>query len=47
MFAGKQGMNIDGLGEKQIELFIELGWITDFASFYDLSQYREEILQIE
>lgn len=47
MFVGKQGMNIDGLGEKQIELFLELGFITDFASIYELSRYRDEILKLE
>lgn len=47
MFVGKQGMNIDGLGEKQIELFVERGWVTDFSSFYDLAAYKEEILKIE
>lgn len=47
MFVSKQGMNIDGLGEKQIELFLEKGWITDFASVYELGGYRDELLSIE
>jgi DNA ligase (NAD+) len=47
MFVSKQGMNIDGLGEKQIELFLEKGWITDFASVYELANYRDELLSIE
>lgn len=47
MFVSKQGMNIDGLGEKQIELFLELGWITSFASVYRLALYRHEMLTIE
>lgn len=47
MFVSKQGMNIDGLGTKQIELFLELGWITDFASVFSLSRYREEMLTLE
>ncbi len=40
-------MNIDGLGTKQIELFLELGWITDFASVFDLAKYRENFFEIE
>lgn len=47
MFVSKQGMNIDGLWTKQIELFLELGWITDFSSIFDLWQYREKFLSIE
>jgi DNA ligase (NAD+) len=47
MFVSKQWMNIDGLGTKQIELFLELGWITDFASVFWLSKYREEFFKIE
>ena len=38
-------MNIDGLGTKQIELFLELGWITDFASVFDLAKYRENFFE--
>lgn len=47
MFVGKQGMNIDGLGARQIELFLELGWITDFGSVFDLSSYREQFFTLE
>ena len=47
MFVSKQAMNIDGLGEKQIELFLELWWITDFASVFSLKKYRESLLEIE
>ena len=47
MFVSKQGMNIDGFGVKQIELFLSLGWITDFASVFRLSEYRELMLTLE
>jgi len=47
MFVGKQGMNIDGLGVKQVELFLELGWITDFASVFSLSNYQGNMLELE
>jgi DNA ligase (NAD+) len=47
MFVGKQGFNIDGLGVKQIELFLRLGWITDFVSVFHLSNYREDFLRLE
>jgi DNA ligase (NAD+) len=44
---GKQWFNIDGLGEKQVELFLELWYIQDLADVFLLKNYREEILQIE
>ncbi|MBP6981291.1 NAD-dependent DNA ligase LigA [Candidatus Gracilibacteria bacterium] len=47
MFVSKQGLNIDGLGTKQIELFLEKGWITDFASIFSLSQFRDDFLELE
>lgn len=47
MFVGKQGFNIDGLGARQIELLLELGWITDFVSIFHLSRYRDALLELE
>jgi DNA ligase (NAD+) len=44
---GKQGFNIDGFGEKQVELFLELWYITDLADIFLLKNHREEILQLE
>ena len=47
MFVGKQGLNIDGLWVKQIELFLELGWVTDFVSIFHLSKYRDQFFELE
>lgn len=47
MLVSKQAMNIDGFWEKQIELFLKLWWITDFASIFSLSKYHDELLKIE
>ncbi|MBC7498641.1 NAD-dependent DNA ligase LigA [Candidatus Gracilibacteria bacterium] len=47
MFVGRQAMNIDGLGPRQIEDFLEQGWITDPASVFQLGQYSTEILRLE
>jgi DNA ligase (NAD+) len=46
-FVSKHGVDIDGFGPKQIELFRELGWVTDIASIYDLRDHQEELLTIE
>lgn len=37
-FVSKKGMNIEGLGEKIIETFHDVGLITDAASIYDLKK---------
>lgn len=47
MFVSKQGFNIDGLGEKQLGLFLEKWWITDFASIFRLREYRDAMLVLE
>ena len=36
-------LEIDGLGEKQVSLFMELGWVASAADFYDLT--AEQIAQ--
>lgn len=44
---GKQGFDIDGLGERQVELFLELGFIKSLPDIFLLKNYREEILALE
>ena len=46
-FVGRKMMDIDGLGEKQIERFLELGYLTDVASIYRLHQYRAELIELD
>lgn len=43
----KQGFNIDWLGERQIEIFLELWIIHNIVDIFNLSEKREEILEIE
>ncbi len=47
MFVSKQGLNIDGFGVKQIELFLDTEIIDDFASIFEIEKYREKILSFE
>lgn len=37
---------MDGVGEKQIELFLSLGWISTIDDIFSLSTHREELLQL-
>ncbi len=46
-FCSRNALNIDGLGDKILELFLEKGILTDFISIFSLKNKREEILQIE
>ncbi|MCH8518509.1 NAD-dependent DNA ligase LigA [Candidatus Gracilibacteria bacterium] len=43
---GKGGLNIDGLGSAQVELFYNLGWISTLADIYRLDSKRDEILTL-
>ncbi len=46
-FAARGAMDIEGLGEALIELFVEKGLLKTFVDIYDLKKKREELIQIE
>ena len=46
-FASRNAMDIEGLGEKAVELFFNEGFISDIPSIYELSKYRDEIINVE
>lgn len=46
-FVSKVWANIEWLGDKIIEIFIDKWYITDFSSIYKLVRYRDEILTLE
>mgnify|MGYP003291189152 CR=1 FL=1 len=46
-FASTQAMDIDGLGEKQIEQLYDLGYIKDVSDIYLLKNYKDEIVMID
>lgn len=46
-FASRHAMDIDGLGEKQIEKFLELGYLSDIASIFSLYKYKDELVQLD
>lgn len=43
-FVSRSAMDIAGLGEKQIQFFLDKGWISDIPSLYELSQHREAMV---
>jgi DNA ligase (NAD+) len=46
-FAARGAMDIEGLGEALIELFVERGFIKTAADIYDLKNHRNELIKIE
>ena len=46
-FVSKKAMNIEGLGEKQIEKFIDLGVLKNREDIYKIEKFREKIVNLD
>ncbi|GAB4142655.1 MAG: NAD-dependent DNA ligase LigA [Ignavibacteriales bacterium] len=46
-FASRQAMDIEGLGESIVNLFVDLKLLTDYADIYDLKNHREKLISLE
>lgn len=46
-FASRVAMDIEGLGEKQIEQLYSLGYLKDIADIYMLKEYEKELLALD
>jgi DNA ligase (NAD+) len=46
-FVGRRMMDIDRLGSKLIERFLELGYLSDLPSIYRLRTRRQELMELE
>lgn len=46
-FASRGAMDITGLGEALINLFVDRGFLKDYSDIYQLKEHREELIQIE
>ena len=46
-FVSKDGMNIDGISELTIARFVNMGWISEYADFYDLELHALELSTLE
>lgn len=43
-FASRDAMNIDGLGEKKVETFHNMGWLNSIEDIFCLENHKDEIL---
>lgn len=46
-FVSRGAMDIEGLGEKQVQQFLELGWFESLSDIYALKDRRGELLSLE
>lgn len=46
-FASRDTMNIDGLGERIIEDFYNMGFLKDISDIYNLKDHKEDLIELE
>ena len=46
-FVSRKAMNIDGLGERIIEDFYNLGYIKEITDIYKINNYKDELTELE
>jgi len=46
-FASRTAMDIEGLGEALVDLFVEKNFLKNVADIYDLQNHRESLIQID
>ncbi|MBS1708969.1 MAG: NAD-dependent DNA ligase LigA [Armatimonadetes bacterium] len=46
-FVSRGAMDIEGLGEKQVSRFLELGWLNDVSSIYKLIELRDQMVELD
>lgn len=47
LFTSRDAMNIDGFSEATLEKFIARGFIHDFGDIFEISRYKDEIVEME
>ncbi len=46
-FVSRDALNIDGFSEATLEKFIDHGWLQKVTDIFSLSQYKEEIQNLD
>jgi DNA ligase (NAD+) len=47
LFVSRDALNIEGLSEATIEKFVEKGFIKEIPDFFELSRFKDEIVEME
>ena len=47
LFVSRDALNIEGLSEATLEKIIDRGFVREYADLFELSRYREEMIQME
>ena len=47
LFVDREALNVDGLSEATIEKFTQRGFLKEYADFFKLPRYKEEIISME
>ncbi len=47
LFTSRNGMNIEGISDATLSLLITKGLVTSFSDLYNLSKYKDQIIQFE
>lgn len=46
-YASRDTLNIDGFGDNIVEDFYNMGYLKNFSDFYQLHQYKKELMRLE
>ena len=46
-FTSRHAMNIEGIGDRIVEDFYNLGYLKNYDDFYNLKNYKEELMELE
>lgn len=46
-FVSKEGMDIDGISEKTLEILIDKGWLTNLCDIYELKNHKSEWIKMK
>ena len=46
-YASKAGLDIENLGEKNIEVLVDRGFVADIADIYSLKKYKSELISLD
>lgn len=46
-FASRGGMDIEGMGESLINLFVDIGLLKSYADIYELKNHRDKLIEME